>query len=305
MLIDQAKRRIRIRIIALTVALAVLLWDASAYALNGIVSQDLPILTQMLAQQIDSHIELTAILSETAAVVAQVKEYTTIAKTVYRGVEELLTLDIEDVRAGVLQGLGDAYPEIADMREDITDIRDLRYSDPQSVEAIRGMLWQEVYGPAFDEAVERNAEHNLETAAEVEERKSTHEAYIDARRKQWDKWQDDCEKAGPGACQRAADAATVENTQLLADIHETLLLTAEIQSREQLRKDRQEVESANAAVDWIADVEAYIASFAGGDKGCVAGQCVWERYQAAPDKYQPPRRSGREYTRREREARGH
>jgi hypothetical protein len=289
-------RPLGVRTVALSAILAVLLWDGTAYALNAVVSQDLPILTQQLAVQLESKLKLAAILAETSAIVAQVKEYTTLAKTAYRGIEELQTLDIDQIRDGVMEGLASAYPEVAQMRGDLNDIRDLRYSDPHSVAVLRGILWEKIYGPGLA-AIRDAAESNLESAAVIAERKTTHSAYVKARRQQWDKWQDQCERDGAGACQRASDSATVEQTQLLGDVHETLLWSTEIQSREQLRQDRQEVARAQQVLRWMRDVEAYVAGKSGAAEQCKAGECMWERHGSkapATHRYQSARRPYRE-----------
>lgn len=271
----------------------VLLWDTSALAFNAIVSQDLPILIEMAATEMASYLQLTAVLVEASAIVAQVKEYTSVVKTAYRGLEELVTLSDEDVRAGVMQGLNNALPEVAEIRGNMRDIGDLRYSDPRAVAVIRGMLWEDVYGPSL-EAIRRNTEKNLENGATIRERKVAYEALLLGRSKEWRAWDKSCRDEGAGACQLAAAIATIEHSHLLGDIHETLLWGLELQSREQLRADRHEVQEGQELLEWMSSVEAYIATQTGARDKCTPGSCLFERYAGAPARIQAEYRRNKE-----------
>src|SRR5690349_861802 len=104
------------------IIIAVILWDGSALAINAIVSQDLPILTEMAATEAKSYFQLGGILGEATAIVKEAKEYTTIAKTAWGALNELRQMSLDDLKRAALTGLGNAFPEVAQMYGDIKDI---------------------------------------------------------------------------------------------------------------------------------------------------------------------------------------
>ena len=142
--------RTRARIIATSLVCTMLLYDSTASAINALVSHDLPILTEIAATELASYAELGAFLGEAAAITAQVKEYTTLAKTAWGAINELRHLTWDELRGAALLGVGNAFPELGQIYGDVQDIRDLNYRDEQALMTLRGMLWEGVYGPGID-----------------------------------------------------------------------------------------------------------------------------------------------------------
>jgi hypothetical protein len=269
----------RTRVVCVSLVVAILAWDATAYAINALVSQDLPVLIEIAATEAASHTELVAILSETAAMVKQVKEYTTIAKTAWGALEELRQMTLADLANAAKIGLGNAFPELQEIYGDIKDIRDLNYRDERALQTLRGMLWEEVYGPGIDYL--HSAHSNFEAVAQMEEHRFRQAPKIAARRSEAEQWEEDCKRtssSGEGACQAAASRAAIQQALLLSDLHETSLKTLEAQERLIANADRRELDSLYAYDRWMFDLRNYFASAAGIEEECIAGSCLYERY---------------------------
>ncbi len=269
----------RTSVVCVSVVIAILVWDATAYAINALVSQDLPVLIEIAATEAASYTELGAILAETAAVVKQVKEYTTIAKTAWGALEELRQMTHTDLTNAAKDGQGNDYPEHQEMYGDIRDIRDLNYRDDRALQTLRGMLWEEVYGPGIDYL--HSAHSNFEAVAQMEEHRFRQLPKVAARRAEAEQWEEDCKRtssSGEGACQAAASRAAIQQALLLSDVHETSLKTLEAQERLIANADRRELDSLYAYDRWMFDLRNYFAAAAGIDEECIAGSCLYERY---------------------------
>lgn len=258
---------------------SILLWDSTAYAINAIVSQDLPLLTQIAATEVSSYLELGAILTEAAAITAQVKEYTTIAKTAWGALNELRYLSLDDLRDAAMRGASNAFPELQQIYGDAHDIADLSYRNQRAVDTVRGILWEEVYGPGIDYL---HAGHsNLDAMANMQDHAARHEQILAARRAETTDWEATCRRTegeGEGACQAAANRAAIQSALMLQDMHETSLYQLEAQRRLIANEDRKELDNLYAYDRFVYDMRNYISSETGVDAECVAGQCLYERY---------------------------
>lgn len=272
-----------LRFVAMALVASIVLYDGTAYAINAIVSQDLPILVQMAATEMASHTELVAILSEAAATTAQIKEYTDIAKTTWGALSELRQMSFVDLTDAVRMGVGNAFPELGTIYGDIGDIRDLDRRDPQALLSLRGMLWEEVYGPAIDYLHSGHA--NLEATAAMAEHRGRQARLLAVRRQEAERWEEDCKETSArdgseGACQAAANRAAVQNAIALQNLHETALLQLQAQERLIQNQDREELDKIYGFERILYDARNYLFYLSGAEE-CVAGQCVYERYSQA------------------------
>jgi len=270
----------RARALAAALAGTVLLWDSTAHAINALVSQDIPWLTQIASTEMMSYGELGSILAETAAVVKQVKEYTAIAKTVYGAIDDVRHLSLGELKGYVMQGVLRAAPELGGMYQDLKDIRDLDYRNDRALATIRGALWEEVYGPAIDYL--HSGHQDLDAIAVWEDERNRSAGKIEAERKQLDAWKKACEKAADagaeGACQAAAQRAALESGFLLADLHDTNLKILESQQLAAERADRRELDEVYAFSRFLGDVQTLLASPVSKDGDCRPGSCLYDRY---------------------------
>jgi hypothetical protein len=273
------RRPLRFRRVVGAAVVAVLLWDGSALAINALVSQDLPLLAQIAATEAAAYAELGALLAQASAIVAHVKEYTTVAKTAWGALDELRHMTPDQLRDAALLGVRRAFPELGDMYGHIRDIRDLDYRDHRAVATLRGIIWDEVYGPAIDYL---HAGHGtLDALAVMQEHQLRHAAKAHARRQQATRWAEDCARTaarGEGACQAAANRATVQHALALADIQETNLHILDAQQRVLKRAERDDADRVYAFERWLHDLEAYMLASTGDESLCPAGQCLYEQY---------------------------
>jgi hypothetical protein len=265
--------------VAAAVALAVCVWDSSAFAINALVSQDLPILSQIAMTEAASYTELGAILGEMAVLVAQAKEYTSVAKTAWGALDELRHMSSRDLLDAAALGARGAFPELDGMYGDIQDMRDLNYRDYRAVATLRGMLWDEVYGPAIDYL--HTGHENLEALASHADLRGRHSAKLAARRAEAEQWAEDCRRtssAGEGACQAAASRAEIQQALALADLHESNLHLLDTAERQLKREERREADTVYAFERWLYDLNAYMAATSGDSGTCIAGQCLYAQY---------------------------
>lgn len=276
-------RRVRIRWIALALVGGVLLWDATALAFNAVVSQDLPVLIEILSTEVAQYGELGSILAETSAMVEQVKEYTSVAKVAWGAVDELRHMTLDDLKDAALLGTNRAFPELGRMYGDIEDIRDLDYRDPAAVETFRGILWEHAYGPAVDYL--HSAHENHQIVANAREHRARQSGKVMARRIEAEIWEEDCRRTADGgfegACQAAANRAEILHAILLTDLHETALASLELQEQALMNDDRRELDQLYEYDRFLFDAANYVSASAGIEgKTCAAGRCLWERYGA-------------------------
>ena len=273
-----SNKRSRMRLVIAAVLAVVVLWDTSAYAINALVSQDIPLLTQIAAQEVANHTELVAIVSQATATVSQIKEMATFAKTVYGAFEELVTLSPKKIAGLALQRGKNAFPEIDQIYSDVKDIADLDYRDQRGYLMVRGLLWDEIYGPAFDYF--HDANDKLDAMAIVAEAAPRAIGKAHVARSMGRSWADDCDRTSAdgklGPCKLAADKATILQVTQLADLTETAAQIAMLEQRqvEQNERDRVEAYYQNTRIahDLRAFVEASVFR-----KDCL-GSCVYESY---------------------------
>lgn len=268
----------RAKLLALTVFGAVVLYDSSAYAINAIISQDVPILSAILAEEVKTALQLGTILAQVGVMVTTVKEYTTIAKTAWAAVNELRHMSLKDLGGLALKGVKRAFPEVGDIYGDIKDIKDLNYTNFKAQQTLRGMLWEEVYGPAIDYL--HTGHKNLESLSAMEEHRIRSGAKVGARRMQAEGWEEDCARTsskGQGACRAASYRASIQQALLLADMNETALHSLEAQQLVIEQNDRKELDQIYTFDRWAHDLNNYFAA-GSGQRSCRAGDCLYDRY---------------------------
>ncbi len=266
--------------ITLAVILSVLLYDSTAYAINALVSQDIPLLTDILATEIASKIELTSILAQTAAIVSQVKEYTTVAKTVWGAIDELRNMTPEQLKTLAFRGLNSAFPEARQIYRDIQNISDLDYQNAKAYATFRGILWEEVYGPVIDDMHAGHA--NLEVLSEAAELRLRIQGKIDARREEARAWEEDCKKSsgegGFGACNLASQRSQIQSALSLQDMNETELHQLRVM-RQQFENDQEKEAGKLYAIDrWMYDVGTFVGLEREQVPECEPGSCLFTRY---------------------------
>jgi hypothetical protein len=274
------RKRPRIRAIAAGVLVGILLWDTSAWAINALVSQDLPLLVQIAATEASSYTELGAILSEAAAITAEVKEYTSIAKTAWGALNELRQMSWEDFENATKQGLNSAFPELGGMYRDVKDIRNLDYRDPRAFDTLRGILWESAYGPAIDYL--HSGHEDYEAIAAMQDHRGREANKVALRRMEAQQWEEDCKRTSndgqEGACQAAANRAAIQSSLMLQDIHESSLYSLEAQEKLIANEDRKELDEIYGHDRLIYDLRNYVLSASGVEGSCTAGNCLYETY---------------------------
>lgn len=278
---DRPKSKSRL-VIVIAACLVTFGFGAVAYA--DIIGGDIALLTEISATEAASLTEISTLVSQAAETVALAKEYTGLAKTAYRGIEELTHMTWDDLKGHVLTGLSRAFPEVGQMYADVKEIKDLRYVNPRSVETLRGILWSEVYGPAIDELHGLHA--NMDAVAEAKDLRGRQSGLIQGIRDELDGFAADCEK-GPGACAVAADNAQIRAAQTLTDIHEATLKSLEMQERARETHDNEAVGRWYELERVLGDLNDHMAGALGIDPdelGCRAGECLYRKYAGEPDR---------------------
>lgn len=269
------------RALALSCALTVVCWDVPALAINALVSHDLPALTKIAASEAKAVLELGKIVTETRAIVGHAKEVAGLTKAAYRGLEELRSMTWNDLRSGVVAGLGQAFPEAVEIYKDVQSIRDLRRVDPRSVETLRNILWQEVYGPAVDGLI--GARENSEAIARARDVRTRQGGLISALRVDLGSLEKNCD-LGEGACQAAANRAEIKQTLLLTDMQEALGSTVELLERDRIAEDTKTVVAMNEFDRFLTDFDDHLRLTFGGkalNGRCRAGDCIRQQYEGA------------------------
>lgn len=270
----------RFKLYVLAFAFSFFLAESSARAFNAIVSQDLPILTELLATEMSEYAEIATLVAQTATLVNQVKEYATLAKVVWGAIEDLKNLTWDDLKTGVLTGLGRAFPEAGGIYADIKDIADLDYENYQAQAAFRGMLWEHIYGPAVDYL--DTALENLDHQADVKDYIVRSSGKADATREMAHTWTDECESGASsgqnGKCQAAAQRAEIQSALMLADLQETSLKQLETQRLVLQERDRKEADEVYQYERLEHDVGKLLRASMGLDPECGEGECLYERY---------------------------
>jgi hypothetical protein len=280
-MLDKLRSLPRFKLYVLAFAFSFLVYESSAHAVNAIVSQDLPILTEMLATEIEQYAEIATLVAQTATLVSQVKEYATLGKVVWGAIQDLKNLTWADLKKGVLDGLGRAYPELDGMYGDIKDIADLDYADYRARATFRGMLWEHVYGPAIDYL--DTASENLDHHADVMDHMIRSAGKIDVTREMVRNWEQQCEegmgRGENGMCQAATQRAEIQSALMLADLQETSLKLLESQDKALRAQDRKEADQVYQFERWEHDVNKLVrATVSFDDDDCEAGTCLYERY---------------------------
>lgn len=273
-------KRIRKRIVIGALVVSILAWDGTAYAINAIVSQDLPLLTQILATEIGSYAQLGSILTQASAMVAQVKEYTSLAKVAWGAANEIRVMGANALKQAAWAGVGTAFPEVSGMYRDIRDVRDLDYRNYQAFATLRGILWEQIYGPSVDYL--HTGHDTLSALAGMDEYRVRATAKIGVDRKEASAWEEDCNKAAEasqyGPCMVASQRASIRQALLLSDIQETQVQALDVQERLLKRGERQDAETVQSYDRWMYDLANYMKSNDENNKSCKAGRCLYERF---------------------------
>ncbi len=267
-------------LVALGLVGAIVLYDATAYAVNAIVSHDLPILMEIAATEAASYTELGAILAEAAAITAQVKEYTTVAKAAWGFMNELRHLSWDQLKDAAFVGVNNAFPELGQIYGDVQDIRDLSYSDPRAIETLRGLLWANVYGPGIDYL--HSGHDNMTAMAAMDDHRGRQFGRVAVRRAQAETWEQDCERISEeedaeGACDAAANRAAIQSALMLHDLQETALFQLDAQERVLANQDRRELDRLYEYDRLAFDMRNYLLAISGAEE-CRAGECLSQQY---------------------------
>jgi hypothetical protein len=270
---SKPKWRRRLRLFVFIFFGGVILWDSMAWALG----EDIPILSQILVTELGHSTTFSEMLIQAQQTVKHVKEYTTLAKTVYGGIDEIRHMTAKELRDGALLGMRNAYPGAVDMYRDIKDIRNLNYRNQQAYDTLRGMLWENVYGPAID--VIHGSHDNLDAIAKSQELQQRETALLYAEQEILNAQAEDCEK-GNGACLAASQRAEIEQGLLLKQIAEINLSALENQRQQRISETRKEVAQVQMYQQWLFDLRNHLARTTNSESTCPAGRCLYDRYGA-------------------------
>lgn len=177
-------------------------------------------LAELLGTEAGGFTSVARVLHDLVEITGNVKEQTTILKTAYKGIDDAINMRWSDAERDIVAGLRRASPDFDRLFRNIHDIEDLRYTDAQAQTTLRNMLFATAYGPAVDYLHQQHEDMNTVAAtAEVVERQR---ALVRAQRSLLKDLRGDCD-GGAGACQVAAQRASIEAAQTLTDIQEVLL----------------------------------------------------------------------------------
>jgi hypothetical protein len=253
---------------------------------EAIIGEDIPILTSIFGQQVREGLQLGGLLAQAGMIVSEVKETVNLAKAIYCAFDELRHMTWKDLGGYVMQGLDDAFPEVGQMYDDIKgtyqnikDFGDLKKVDPLSVTALRGMLWDEVYGPALDAM--GIGKKSLDELAETEEllyRATAQQLYFNEQTKMLDAA---CQKDA-SACEAASYKATVLQATQLAGLAELARLDLRVNRGVLERMDLEKADSIYMAQRWLWDAQNYAQWMSGIDAmgSCSRGNCIYEAFGA-------------------------
>ncbi len=272
------------RSLALVLVLILVGYDATAWAINAVVSQDLPVLVEIAATELAQKTQLAAILTQASATLAQVKEATSLAKVAWGAVNELRHMTPEQLLGAAKQGLSRAFPQIAQIYGDIQDIRDLNYRDPRALATLQGILWETIYGPAVDYL--HSAHSNLEATTEMQEERTRQQVLAMTNTEALLQVDEDCDKAFEkgelGPCQAGSSRAAIKTALAVQGLQKTAALQLRASEILIQNEDRKEIDQLQGLDRFMYDTRSYLRAVVrpkgSGSYSCVAGSCLADRY---------------------------
>lgn len=239
--------------------------------------QDTPLLSQILATEISSYAELGAILAKTAKMVGQVTEHVELARAAYGAVDTVRNLSWSELEPGLKRGVGRAFPEARDIYGYARRLKELDEVRPQSIRTLRGMLWKNVYGPGIDAL--HDGHERLEQHARTLDVIARHEGKNEAIRKNLRQLEEACEIGGltkkGGKCLAAAQRAEIQQSLILADIHEAQIAQLNVDRRRLQLEDQAAILRHHTAAKVRFDTAEFLRGVA--DR-CIPGSCLYQKY---------------------------
>ena len=259
-------------------------WAAAAVSLVTLLGlearagfEDMAAMAKLIAVEMDNYARLGTLIHETSNIVANVKEHTTLLKTAYKGIEDVIQMRWQDLERDVRRGLSQAFPELEVMYRDIEDIEDLRYTNTQAEQTLRDMLYKTAYGPAVEYLHQQH--EDMDAVAKASETIARHTGLLAGERAAVRLFEEDCKK-GEGACLVSSQRATIHQAAIMGDIHEVLIRSADMQQRLVTLKDQEENSAFYQQVRFTTDFIEHAQALLGVElrRDCRPGKCLYDAY---------------------------